>query len=221
MATTFATGSWITNYPLTISSGEGSCTAPFVKGSGHIVGDDKNSTLNFDEYKIIIQLRDPRDALTSSYYSFMHSHCVLPKDRKRIEAVRRRMNGLDIDRHVLGQSGFLGTLLDEYSKYFSHPNCLVLHYEDFVQRPETWSKQITNFLDLKGNAGVERVFRKMVNETRNRPTAEDVNQHKRKVTPGEYATKLKPRTINILNDRFADYFAALEAQSTVASKFAA
>ena len=194
---------------------------PFRKGVGHIVDAEGNNTLDFDDYKIIVQLRDPRDALTSSYYSFLHSHCVLPKDRKRIEAVRNRMDGLDIDRHVIGQSGFLVNLLREYSTFFSQPNCLVLHYEDFVQHPEAWSKKITNFLDLKGNAAVERIFRKMVTETRTRPSTENINLHKRKVTPGEYATKLKPRTIKILNDRFADYFEALDAQPAAASKFAA
>jgi len=192
---------------------------PFRKGFGHI--GTAEDTLNFDDYKIIIQLRDPRDALTSSYYSFMHSHCVLPKDRERIKAVRERMSNIDIDRHVLGQAGFLENLLNEYTRFFSQPNCLLLHYEDFVQQPKVWSKQITNFLDLKGNAAVERVFHKMIAETRTKPASENVNRHKRKVTPGEYATKLKPRTIDRLNARFANYFQALEIERGATTKHVA
>lgn len=194
---------------------------PFRKGFGHIGDAQGENSLNFDDYKIIIQLRDPRDALTSSYYSFLHSHCVLPKDRQRIESVRKRMSNLDIDRHVQQHAGFLEKQLTEYMNFFSQSNCLVLHYEDFVEQPKLWSHQIMNFLDVKGNPNIERIFRKMVCETQKPPTAEDVRQHKRKVTPGDYATKLKPRTISSLNHRFADYFQAIKTHAPPATNRAA
>ena len=197
---------------------QGFLYGPFRKGFHHIVDADSADSLNFNDYKIIIQLRDPRDALTSSYYSFLHSHCVLPKDRARIEAVRKRMSDLEIDRHVLGQAAFLDNLLTEYMTYFSKPNCLVLHYEDFVQQPEMWAKQIMNFLDLKGNSAIETIFRRMIRETRDKPTSEKIDQHKRKVTPGEYRSKLKPKTIERLNARFANYFEALEIEKGTGGK---
>ena len=194
---------------------------PFRKGFGHISDVQGENSLNFDDYKIIVQLRDPRDALTSSYYSFLHSHCVLPKDRQRIESVRKRMGNLDIDQHVHDQAGFLEKRLTEYMSFFSHSNCLVLHYEDFVEQPKVWSHQIMNFLDIKGDPKIERIFRKMVCETRKPPAVENIHHHKRKVTPGDYATKLKPCTISSLNQRFANYFQAIENHAPRSAKRAA
>ena len=194
---------------------------PFRSGFGHIIDAQGENSLNFDDYKIIIQLRDPRDALTSSYYSFLHSHCVPPKDRQRIESIRKRMSKLDIDQHVHGLAGFLEKQLTEYMSFFPQSNCLVLHYEDFVEQPMVWSHQIMNFLDIKGDPKVEHIFQKMISETHKPPATENIHRHKRRVTPGDYATKLKPSTVSSLNQRFADYFQAIEKHAPPTAKRAA
>ncbi len=190
---------------------------PFRKGFQH-VGQEGNR-LNFEKFKVLIQLRDPRDALTSSYFSFLHSHCVVRKDKDRMESIRARMSNQDIKQHVWGQAGFLKQLLESYIPFFGQPNCLVVHYEDMILQPQKWVGQIARFLDVKGNRQAMRGLYRVVDAAADRPQTEQVNSHKRKVTPGDFRSKLPPDLIENLNHRYANYFDALKRLNLIPESY--
>ncbi|MEM7456190.1 MAG: sulfotransferase domain-containing protein [Planctomycetota bacterium] len=182
---------------------------PFRRGFEHI-GDD-NHQLDLNSFKVILQLRDPRDVLTSSYYSFLHSHAVPRKDRKRMQAVRNRLSRQNITDHVRAQTEFFYQLLNRYSRLFTHPNCLVLHYEDMTLRPEKWGRQLLDFLEPEDETAARRTLKKVTVSADDVPDVIQLESHKRRVTPGEFREVLPTEVIARLNERFSEYFAALQA----------
>ena len=175
---------------------------PFRTGFSHVSNWDGKPPEGF---RILIQLRDPRDALTSSYYSFLKSHCVPRKDRRRIRALREELVAQDFGKFVREQAKTARKLLTQYSSFFERKNCCIVHYEDMVLNPKKWIEDVANFL---GNDSPEssRVFQQVIDAASQRPVNERPERHRRKVTPGDFRSKLPPELVAELNDQFKDYF---------------
>lgn len=151
------------------------------------------------ELKTIVQMRDPRDCITSAYFSFMKSHQPPEDPEKAAKFMERReqMEQTDIDAYALSR-------VDNYNKRMKvlqdiidrHDDVLVLTYEEMVANTETWLDQIASFLgqpltdELRATLGDDIDFS---------VDTEDASQHKRQVTPGDHARKLKPETIVEMN----------------------
>ncbi len=174
-----------------------------------------------DRYSVVAHLRDPRDVLTSLFFSHTYSHnrgiFDLGDDvRKTWEA-----DGIDryvLDRAVNGEENFRGRYDVFCSQLYGRENVLVLRYEDLVTDYLSW---LTQFLSVfsewaedEAAPGAGRTDRRSLSAVHRRfyekfqdeftVSTEDIYRHKRQVTPGDHRRKLKPETVAELNAIFAD-----------------
>lgn len=146
------------------------------------------------ETKVILVTRDPRDIMTSMYFSFKHSHVILKdSDRER----RKKMEVITIDEFVL-QSGQLEALverLERYQEYLKNPRICHTTYEEMVTSPEAAEIRMATFLGLP--EGRKKIFSKQDFKMER----EDFLSHKRQVAPGDHIRKLHPDTIRHCNNK--------------------
>lgn len=180
------------------------------------------------EANILLHLRDPRDVLTSMFFSycFMHRGVVAPNT-----GVRRQVAESGIDKFVLDMSSeehasyegdygtggnfkqHIGNVLERYERYLRElvgkPNTLLVTYETMVLDFPAWLRQVVQRFELPNHDETfEFAAAARAHETR-KPAAENISLHKRKVTPGDYKEKLQPETIAELNRRFANVLTSL------------
>jgi hypothetical protein len=171
---------------------------------------------NIEQYSVVLHLRDPRDVLTSAYYSHVYSH----KNTKRFKPTgeqRRIWEEQGVDNFVLNR---IARVKEEYESLCEHllgkQNVILLKYEDMVTNYEAWLKgYLSAFADLepRKKLGLSRVlgkddrnkiydslYSKYKDEFTPRSNEEDVYSHKRQITPGDYERKLKKSSIVTLNN---------------------
>jgi hypothetical protein len=185
-------------------------------------------TAALESAKIILHLRDPRDVLTSMFFSYCFMH---PGEIEGNTGYRKEVAEAGVDKFVLdmcdenciryrGQYGtglrftnHVGNLRDRYHSYLrevvGRPNVSLVSYEEMVLDFPSWLKKGLVAFGLE-DAGETYAFLMERHGQAVKPTGEeDVWSHKRRVTPGDYKEKLKPETIAELNRRFAEVLEAL------------
>lgn len=151
----------------------------------------------------VIAVRDPRDALTSMFYSFTYSHSGIPDDE------RQRRAALGVDRFALQRLGDMKERLVSYHAMLeTRPNWSLVRYEDMVLRFDVWLAQFLNGLGLVPDPAVVAAFAQAkVDEYRStieeRQKRERIDLHVRNVAPGDHLRKLKPETIAEINAALA------------------
>lgn len=169
------------------------------------------------DYNIILHLRDPRDVLTSLFFSDAYSHArnrmgFNPSDKER----RAWIEG-GIDKFILKKAdnnkSHAEVFLSRYRLYCQHllgrPNVTFVKYEEMVTDFRSWLSKVMVPFNINNEEKItERLVRK--NNNNFRVVSENVLKHKRKVTPGDYKQKLKPGTIEELNLMFKDVLQKLD-----------
>jgi hypothetical protein len=174
------------------------------------------------QLKVIVQVRDPRDAITSSYFSFAKSHkAPVHEDRKAVfEQSRARIADSTIDDYVLQASKPVANKLRQYTQdLFPRDQVLVLHYEDMVLDFEGWFESLLNFVDLPDSRQLQKSIDQVRKEANFDVNGENKGQHKRQVVPGDHLRKLHPKTIATINQTFAGYFQALTDSGQLSSNY--
>ena len=154
------------------------------------------------DYRVLLIVRDPRDILTSYYFSEAHSHAE-PLDKARLQDFRARraqVQEMTIDEYVLDKASDLERLLDNYMEMSSATGAQPLTYELMMSDWESFMDRVSDVLRVEldtqlrtklrdlGQIGVEH--------------GGDENQHRRKGTPGDHRHKLQPETIARLTEQF-------------------
>lgn len=154
---------------------------------------------NFDKFKIVLVLRDPRDVLTSQYFSVLYNH---PLSRKEVVENRKKYAGISIDDFVME---YAIPLQKKYQDYCNHlidrPNVLFLKYEDMITEFAPWLSKLSSYLELSNN---ENLLNKIVEETSFTVKKEDPKSFIRNIKAGDHKNKLKPETITALTKLFKD-----------------
>lgn len=172
--------------------------------------------------RIILHLRDPRDVLTSMFFSycFMHSGDVEPNI-----GYRKKVAEAGIDQFVLdmvadnfhsyqGEYGtglkfkkHAGNVYERYARYLSdvvpRPNAILVSYEEMVLDFPSWLRKILSAFELEDGERTHDMVANRYSHTVE-PNEEHIWSHKRKVTPGDYEDKLKAGTILHLNRKFKE-----------------
>lgn len=166
------------------------------------------SRIDFIRDKIAIFLiRDPRDILVSSYYSFGYTHEF--STVKEIEEQQRQIR--EFIQH---------TTIDDFALRIGHPwlshfravdglaqacrRGIVLKYEDMIYNWEKFSSGLTKYLDI-GQATLRRTYKL------SRPLENESDTgHRRSGKPGAYHRKLLPSTVEALNIVFAPILARFQ-----------
>ena len=178
-------------------------------------------TKAIEEANIILHLRDPRDVLTSMFYSYCYMHAG---EIAAQTGYRKEVAEAGIDRFVLDMVGapfyeyrgdygigsrykkHVGNVLDRYQRYLTElidrPNTTVVSYEEMVLAFPAWLEKVVGAFDLSDREETQAV---VAARHANSVAAgeEDVWSHKRKVTPGDHREKLQSETIRQLDQIFA------------------
>ena len=176
---------------------------------------------NLDEYSILLHLRDPRDVVTSMYFSKAYSHPVQSGVFEMTPQQREQLREEGIDRFVIRSAQLLRPKYDKlYEKLKDRPNVTTVHYEDMVLNFPAWLDQVLSAFESfrvpaqkARNLLLPQSVRWMglkhhllkTNRSAFDVSEENVFSHKRKVTPGDHREKLKPATIAELNEIFSGY----------------
>ncbi len=174
------------------------------------------------DYSIVLHLRDPRDVLTSMYYSFAYSHTVRP-DRFHISQQKREQWRADgIDEFVVEFAPGLQRVYQRLCRsLLGRGNVTLIRYEDMVLNYGGWLSQfLSAFGDVKIKAKKTRhwllpQFARQLKLRRQlylrhkdsfQVESENILNHKRRVVPGDHREKLRPATISWLDEQFSDFF---------------
>ena len=172
-----------------------------------------------------MHLRDPRDVLTSAYYSHVYNHKRTkrfnPSDDQRSEWEEQGVDDFVINR--------IPRVKNEYEALCEHflgkENVVFLKYEEMVADYGKWlegflsafsgfePKQRAGLGKLLGENTRQRIYAALYDKYKgdfsSAKKKEDVYSHKRQVTPGDYARKLKQSSIEQLNNEFSSILTGL------------
>ena len=159
---------------------------------------------NLEYYRVVLNLRDPRDVLTSLYYSTAYSHAVISPKLLR---GRKEAQGLSVDEFVMAN---IEEVLQGYTRYCDtllKSNALFLKYEQMVGDFEAWLARLVDYCELDQH---QAIIQAILDEADFDVKKEDKYSQRRQVTPGDHRRKLLPATIAELNDRFGAVLATMD-----------
>lgn len=188
--------------------------ARFFRARGCIYGPIRQPALlqclpDLRRRKILLLLRDPRDILTSLYFSVSISHVEPGNPFFQAQFRERRQLSLSqcIDDFVRDRTP---KLLSDFRKYRdflqAHANARLLRYEDMVRDFRGFLDDVIDYWGLSVDAATRERLLALADF---HVSSEDVRSHKRQVTPGDHRRKLAPDTVRWLTDQFADVLGAL------------
>ncbi|MEO0533260.1 MAG: sulfotransferase domain-containing protein [Cyanobacteria bacterium P01_A01_bin.123] len=146
-------------------------------------------------------VRDPRDILVSSYYSFGFTHGLSRVDeiRERQEARRKIIREQTLDEYVL-QS--VENQINLFSILYDLSNAcersVILKYEDMINDFDTFVKQLLRYVSLS-----DGIIQGCYERSRPKMT-EDKTSHRRSGHVQGFRHKLEEDTIETLNRKLAD-----------------
>ena len=148
---------------------------------------------NQEKFKILLLLRDPRNVLTSAYFSLGYTHKLPINELKREEFLdwRNVVSNQEVDDYLVKVKQYW---LNNYTYYCQNllgkPNVLFVKYEDMTNNFDNWLNTVVQFLEANVS---QKKLDKVINKAR-----------KNKVESVDYKQKLKPETIDLLNLEFRE-----------------
>lgn len=166
---------------------------------------------NLEQYLVVLMVRDPRDVIVSGYYSVGHSHpepaygttkhANFLKDRAFAQTST-------VDEYAIAQCDKIYSIYDRYRQLLldRHSNVYITKYEDMVTDFESWLRSLLGYCQLDIS---DELCTQLVGEnSRLRPSSENVKKHIRKGKAGDYKEKLKVETIDYIESKLSPLFKA-------------
>lgn len=169
--------------------------------------------------KVLLHVRDPRDVLTSMFYSYCYSH---QGKQAGDTGHRREVAERGIDWFVLHMSeadrpdlvgdygtgnsltDLFGNVRKRYLDYLERlaplPQTTILKYEDMILRPDDWIAKVNEALGLTDVSPLRDLIG---GDDPAAAPAEDKWSHRRQALPGDHRRKLSDGAIQRLNDLYA------------------
>lgn len=163
------------------------------------------SNFDFSAVPILLLVRDPRDMLTSLYFSVRYSH-VLPEKKgsayRKLKVERDRIASVGIDSFVLSVADkYVGIYAGYIEKLLQYKNVHVFRYEDVIFDKYNWLYTMLRLVDI---GLLESEVIRIATKHDIRPEVENVGSHVRQVTPGNYKKHLSGVCVARLNTKFAN-----------------
>jgi hypothetical protein len=154
-----------------------------------------------DRYRTVLMLRDPRDVLTSFYYSITVSHGVpgTRDARDQFLEVRKRWEGSTVDEFVLGWLPEFQKRYEGYIRLRAQTDCPVLKYEDMLVDFDKWAGDLGDAFGVTLTDEDVENLRSMGGF--DREVSESASRHIRQRKPGDHVRKLMPETVEQITDR--------------------
>ena len=187
----------------------GDCFGPIRSGVAEPIFPD-----NLSDCSVILHLRDPRDVLTSLFFSGTYGHiknkdCFNPSDVKRKQW---EIDGIDF---------FVSERIPRYKERFHNltstllgrENVTFITYEEMLSDFSRWLDRFLGAFahhmpvphdDRQCPKSYSEIHRMLQKRYRHEfvPASENIYSHKRQITPGDHKRKLRPETIDRLNTEF-------------------
>ena len=163
-----------------------------------------SKSLSLREKKSVLLVRDPRDALTSQYYSFgakKFSHKLPKKNQAAFLAGGKGDVDWDIDAYVTTYAAAYEQKLQNYKDNLDFKNVLLFRYEEIFFDKRKFLGDIFKHFEISVSPAL---LDTIAEKNDIRPEKEDTTKHIRKGTPGDHAIKLQKETIATLNNTFRD-----------------
>ena len=144
----------------------------------------------------IFLIRDPRDILVSSYYSFRYAHSFSADKaiRKEQEEHRKKLATQTIDQYVLES---VPIIKNQFEKLMKLENAcdqhVIVRYEDMINNWDYFISEITKYINIKQSV-IDHVYE----ESRPREF-ENNSSHRRSGKPAGFIDKLKVETVSSLD----------------------
>ena len=148
----------------------------------------------------LLLVRDPRDMITSLYFSALKSHPPMGAGTKNraVEAAQT----MEIDEYAKYVCSMYKLRMGEYASFISaHPDTKLFRYEDIVYDKRSFVEQICEHLQWDVSA---KNRHKIAAYWDTIPRSENPNAHLRQVHPGNFKAKLAVSTIEFLNSKLVD-----------------
>ncbi len=161
-------------------------------------------------------VRDPRDMITSLYFSLLSSHRIPKAEEKarsgneaegaaeRMLDMRERLQKTDINTFARQAVRTYLRIFEGYvaQGFARRPNVAIYRYEDVIFAKEAWVEDICDWygwdIDAPRRRQVATTFDK-------RPTQERPSEHIRQVTPGNHRAHLTAATSAAIVDALSEY----------------
>lgn len=147
----------------------------------------------------VFLVRDPRDILVSTYYSFGFSHGFSPVEeiRRRQEQIRNEIQQKGVDEYALENSLTVRSHFERIGalREAGERNVL-LTYEQMIQDWPAFVRNLTRYLRLS-----PFTLARIHEQTRPKET-EDITSHRRSGLPGGFRSTLREDTVERLNRTF-------------------
>jgi hypothetical protein len=153
--------------------------------------------------RTVVLVRDPRDALTSYYFSMAYSHvppgtAESPNLLTAFQARRDRARSITIDDFVLSEAPGHARAMRRILANAPQPR--LYRYEEIIFDKQAWATDMVEYLALPASP---LLVSKVVARNDVIPPEDAPLEHIRHVTPGDHRDKLRPETIAALDARFA------------------
>jgi hypothetical protein len=151
----------------------------------------------------ILMIRDPRDALVSEYFSSAYSHPVPPRTRPDapmtdlMEGLRREALDTEIDAFVIKRARWMQQAFLGYTEVARLAGTIVIRYEDYIFHKPELVRLIARQFSFKVE---DDQISQMMTWADKRPAIEEPTAFVRRVTPGDHQVKLRPATIDALDE---------------------
>lgn len=159
---------------------------------------------DLDTYRVVVALRDPRDMLTSYYYSEAFSHAPI---NKRVLERRVRAQAQTIDEFVLEHAPRHYQVYKEYiDKLHGRPHVHFTTYERMTADLEGWFRDVVEHVGLTERPDL---VAELLEEARKVKGSGRKESHVRVARPGDHRDKLLPATVAELDRLFAPVMSVL------------
>lgn len=161
-------------------------------------------------FNTVLVLRDPRDVITSRYFSEAFAHVALDsKFHEHTKAVRE----MDVDTFV---REFAPDVEAHYRNFMENFEMLkggvVWRYEELIADFAGFLAHVNDAFELGHD---KRYIASIASKESFTVQSEDKFAHKRSVSAGAYLKKLKPETVVYLNELFADVLVFFDWEADV------
>jgi hypothetical protein len=157
---------------------------------------------DIEEYKVVLILRDPRDVMVSHYFSMAYSHKMINKDFFKL---RKNALSKTIDELVFEISDYYYETYKNYSTLLNNKNMMFVSYDHIISSPAQFLNKILDFTCIDLNEDQKNnILMNELNYSSQKSMTEKFNHHRRSGKSGDYKNKLKPETIDLLNQKFEE-----------------
>lgn len=166
-------------------------------------------SLRWANNKKFLLLRDPRDVLTSYYFSMKGSHRIPAEGKVREEMLKTRaLTEQPISEFL--RSGLIGSFVKRYGDYATwverDKNVVLFRYEDVIFNKRSWVQKLIDELQLE--IPIE-VGRRIADAHDIFPEGENPEANVRQVKPGNFREHMDAQTVAFVEEKLARPMAVL------------